>query len=356
MNNKTLQQAAEYLRLTLPLMARNRVPVTPENYAVWYAYVVGANHGLRLALDEILDQGEGVDERATTMLYQRFLVPWDEARAVAAQEALSKTIAGVQGSVDNADGDASRYQSALAEYTRQITSDIDSEALRGLLGNLAEETAAMRASGEHLRDRLVRSRREIERLREELDRAHDEANNDPLTGLLNRQGLDRAFAALPPAAPPASLLMIDLDRFKRVNNNCGHLVGDEVLKHIARTLRAGIKGGDIAARFGGEEFVVVLPETPLGGAVTLAENLRAKIHHTRLMRREDKRPIGEVTVSIGVALRRSDEDLEALIGRADAALYTAKRGGRNRVVSEARCAAAAIAPAAAPAIATGTEG
>ena len=88
----TLEQAAEYLRLALPLMARHRVSVTPDNYAVWYAYVAGANQDLRLAVDEILGQGGGFDEHVMALLYQRFLCPWDEARAVAAQEALSKVV------------------------------------------------------------------------------------------------------------------------------------------------------------------------------------------------------------------------------------------------------------------------
>jgi len=335
----TVEQAAEHLRLALPLMARQRVAVTPDNYAVWYEYVAGTHPGLRLAVDEILGQGGGFDEHVMALLYQRFLSPWDEERATATREALSKVVAGVEGSVQAADGGASRYQSALAGYAQQITADIGIGELREVVEKLADETDAMRANGATLRENLERSQREIEMLREELERARHEATNDTLTGLRNRKGLDESFAALALDGPMASLLMVDIDRFKRINDDCGHLVGDQVLKHVARTIRATIKGRDVAARFGGEEFVVMLPETPLAGALTLAEELRTMIARTRLVQSRNKRPVGEVTVSIGDAMQRPGESPDALIARADAAMYRAKREGRNRVVGEALCAA-----------------
>jgi diguanylate cyclase len=125
--------------------------------------------------------------------------------------------------------------------------------------------------------------------------------------------------------------MIDLDHFKRVNDSYGHLFGDQVLCATAKVLNGVIKGRDIAARFGGEEFVVLLPETPEGGAVTLAEQFRDAFSRARVRRTGSEKVIDKLTVSIGVACPRRDESLDSTLDRADAALYLAKKEGRNCV-------------------------
>lgn len=156
-----------------------------------------------------------------------------------------------------------------------------------------------------------------------------EAQQDPLTGLLNRRSL---YEHQPPRGPGlercASVLLLDLDHFKTVNDERGHLAGDEVLKAVARRLLDGVRSADRVARWGGEEFLVWLPSTPLEGARRLAESLRERIGSVPIAL-----PGGEVrqTVSIGVAEMRPDEHLEPAVARADEVLYEAKRHGRNQV-------------------------
>src|SRR6185312_12323338 len=128
------------------------------------------------------------------------------------------------------------------------------------------------------------------------------------------------------------LLMIDIDHFKNFNDEFGHLLGDEVLKIVARTLTEILKGRDVVARFGGEEFVAILPETPIEGAMKVADIIRGAIAGRELKRKDTGTSFGSITVSIGVARYRPEEDtLPTLIQRADTALYTSKHGGRNRV-------------------------
>jgi diguanylate cyclase (GGDEF)-like protein len=128
-----------------------------------------------------------------------------------------------------------------------------------------------------------------------------------------------------------SLLMFDIDYFKRINDQYGHLAGDHVLRELARVVQSRIRRDEVFARYGGEEFVIVLPETPLGGAVALAENLRGKVAEHRFVFQGERIP---VTVSIGCALLGNDDKTaNELIARADEKLYEAKRGGRNRVCS-----------------------
>lgn len=166
------------------------------------------------------------------------------------------------------------------------------------------------------------------------DALHDTADRDPLTQLRNRRGFERAFAdataRLARYARPLSLLVLDLDHFKNVNDHYGHEAGDAVLTRVARLIEAGIRDVDVAARFGGEEFVVMLPETPLQPAYEVAERIRTAIADAEI---EWKGQIIPVRVSIGVSCCPERVALPAeLMGSADQALYQAKETGRNRVV------------------------
>ncbi len=159
-------------------------------------------------------------------------------------------------------------------------------------------------------------------------RAEREARTDSLTGLTNRRGLnealDRALSADP--AEPLGLLLLDLDHFKRINDRFGHLMGDHVLQEAARALQEALRGQDVKGRWGGEEFVVLLPGADAEVARRIAERLR---HHL-----EGRLQLGmvAVTTSVGVTARVPGDTAERLLARADGALYAAKRAGRNRTV------------------------
>jgi diguanylate cyclase (GGDEF)-like protein len=167
----------------------------------------------------------------------------------------------------------------------------------------------------------------------ESERAHRRRSTlDPLTGLRNRNALEQCLAELDgePGEEEEglshALLLCDLDHFKRVNDQLGHAAGDAVLQDVAYTMRAALRAGDSIYRVGGEEILVVLPGAGKAGAVEIAERLRAAVR--------DRRPVGvPVTLSIGVAVSGSGPvDTDELVSSADAALYSAKAGGRDRVV------------------------
>jgi diguanylate cyclase (GGDEF)-like protein len=161
------------------------------------------------------------------------------------------------------------------------------------------------------------------------------ANQDALTGLPNRRALDILAPSLyrrTPAQAAVAVLMIDVDHFKRVNDQCGHAAGDAALRHVAATLKGALRAGDVLMRWGGEEFAVLLPGVDDSGASAIAEKLRTRLADAPFVCAETQAPL-RLTVSLGTAQLDVGESLIAALGRADAALYRAKRGGRDRVES-----------------------
>lgn len=159
----------------------------------------------------------------------------------------------------------------------------------------------------------------------EIGRLSHLLHRDPLTGTLNRRGLDAAF---PSDAGPMTVVMADVDHFKRINDEHGHLVGDAVLQQVASLLSAMVRGGDAVVRYGGEEFLLLLPGIEAALGVKIAERARRSIEATPIL--VEDRTIA-ITMSFGVAGRRGREARESILSRADHALYTAKQRGRNRV-------------------------
>ncbi len=185
----------------------------------------------------------------------------------------------------------------------------------------------------------IKRKRYTERLRDNVQMSIEAAITDGLTGLHNRRYMESHLAKLVEQAAsrgkPLALLVLDIDFFKAINDNHGHDCGDDVLREFAIRVRKSIRGIDLACRMGGEEFVVVMPETDMAVATTVAERLRRKIAAEPFPIEQGNRKI-DVTISIGIASMESSHDNSAnLLKRADQALYRAKRDGRNRVVADA---------------------
>jgi two-component system cell cycle response regulator len=185
----------------------------------------------------------------------------------------------------------------------------------------------------------VRKRRYTERLRDNVQMSIEMAITDALTGLFNRRYMESHLGTLIEQAAargkPLSALVLDIDYFKAINDNHGHDAGDDVLRDFALRIKRSIRGIDLACRYGGEEFVIIMPETDMAVAAMVAERLRRRIAAEPFAIAQGSRQI-PVTISIGIAgLRGKDDTAPALLKRADQALYRAKRDGRNRVVPDA---------------------
>ncbi|MFL6796918.1 MAG: PleD family two-component system response regulator [Xanthobacteraceae bacterium] len=184
----------------------------------------------------------------------------------------------------------------------------------------------------------IRRKRYTDRLRDNVQISIEMAVTDALTGLYNRRYMETHVAALVHQASsrgkPLSVLVLDIDYFKSINDAYGHDAGDDVLREFAVRIRKSIRGIDLACRYGGEEFVVVMPEADLAVASVVAERLRRSIATEPFLMQQGSRAV-EVTISIGMAALATGENASSVLKRADQALYRAKRDGRNRVVSHA---------------------
>jgi diguanylate cyclase len=330
----TTETAAEYLRLALPLMSQQRVSTTPENYAVWYTYVSGANAELNAEIDRLMAEKKPFTGAVCARLYQEFVAEHDVGNIEQVRAQLNRILSEVGLSLDEAGDGARAFEGKLGGLVDSAAEKSDLSDIRQMLQTLIAETRSMQDATQGMRSQFESKSKEIEELHEQLQRERRRANTDTLTGLCNRfallEELNRAIAEMPNDAPP-SVVMLDIDHFKSVNDTHGHLIGDRVIRFVAQVLEKNIKGKDSAARYGGEEFTVLLPETPGGGARSVAESIRKAVESAQLVRSDNKKPLGRITISAGVATFQAGEDVMEFVNRADQALYRSKREGRNRV-------------------------
>jgi len=316
-------------------MKQHEIPATPENYALWYEYHAGYSPKLKWTIDTIISNKAVFDERTLHDLYATFLTSAKEEQAVRETSLrVQETLQDVIGLANLARTDAREFGSTLSgvssgDFGKSI------ETLRELTEHLVRETQRMAGRSEFVGLRLGESADKIEALERNLESAIRDATVDGLTGVANRKSFDttlRKFAGdAMNSGDELSLLMIDIDRFKSVNDTWGHQAGDASLCHLAQMLQRSVRGQDYAARYGGEEFAVLLPCTDTSAGVAVGNNIRAALARDPLQL-ETTPPMNPMTISIGVACYEPGEALADWVGRADAALYRAKNEGRNRVV------------------------
>jgi diguanylate cyclase len=316
-----------------------RQPAEPRDYEVWYNYATGYNPSLNKAINDAIARkgnlsAEDIDGIHNAFFSQARLSDRIDAGCSKVVDEIDQVMA----MIEQAAGTTSSYTESLVDATQQLDRNVDRESLRAILEGLVESTKEIEHNNQMLEERLKASRQEIRELQASLEAARHESLTDPLTSLANRksfeQSCQRTLTAAAAGGEPMSLVLADIDHFKTFNDSYGHLTGDQVLRLVAMCIKQNVTGKDIAARFGGEEFAVILPNTGLRDAETVADHIRGAVMSKELMKRSTGESLGRVTISAGVATWQPGDTLASLIERADACLYVAKRLGRNRTVCE----------------------
>lgn len=329
----------ECAKKLLPLMARYGVPPTPKNYSVWYEYITEQQDDLYQEISAIIKENMAFTPELNDYLYSTYIVEKDDRMVQLATINARRMLNEVLAIVQEFSGETESFTQNIDDHLKAFSGIEDNEEIKTLVEKIISSTAELKDSGANLTSRLDASRQEIDELRVNLARAQNESERDFLTQIFNRKALERKAEELmlETKHTPFDLcvLMIDIDHFKKFNDLYGHLIGDEVLKIVAKTMTDTVKGVDIVARYGGEEFCILLPNTRIGGAMVVAEHLRRAIASKELKRRGSDETFGQITVSIGVAMYRKQTDTTlTLLKRADDALYESKHQGRNRVTQE----------------------
>ena len=231
------------------------------------------------------------------------------------------------------------YHARLEGYAQKIRQTDDISLLNTVLTDLLDDTrsAQLDVARTHqelltTRDQVQAAEEKVKNLERELDQVSELLQEDQLTGVLNRRGLEDAYlresARVQRSAAPFCVSLLDIDNFKQINDTHGHQAGDEALQHLVRVIRRNMRPSDVLARYGGEEFLLLLPETHQQEAVEVMVRLQRNLTKAFFLH-NDERVL--ITFSAGVALRRDNESQSDIIARADKALYEAKRSGKNRV-------------------------
>lgn len=317
--------------------AMQKYGIKPEekNYAVWLAYYTESNANLKLDLDNLIKKDKHIDEHACYSLYERYIE----------REALSEKIINAGSSVANEIRDIMNDIETVEEKTRnfgiqlaaarvELDSAEQPSQIKSIVGNLSVATEDMEDNSKALEVRLVQSRNEIEALRMELEQVRTEAATDALTGVANRKTFEVFMHDQTEKAKktrkPLSIILADIDHFKRVNDTWGHQTGDQVICFVAGVMQREMPRNALVARIGGEEFALIAPDLDARKAKALAEKIRNTVANKKLIRRSSKEDLGQIAVSLGVAEYNSSEKQSDLVARADKALYHSKNHGRNQ--------------------------
>jgi diguanylate cyclase len=328
-------RSAELLRLALAQMGRHDAAFNPITFAVWYEHVAGVNPPLSAAIDRQLKDGVHIDDGVVAQLHAAHIAPADEAAVGRIGAEMERLMAGLAQSAEQTGSQAGAFGHQLSGLTAALGTK-DTDQLAPLLNDVAASTAEMQSSVDTLQQRVALGENEIKKLRQDLDRACTEALRDPLTGILNRKGFDQQLGALLGAAPEDGsghfLVMLDIDHFKKVNDTHGHIMGDRVIQGVAEILRGAVANpAHSVTRYGGEEFAILLPAASRDECVQLAETVRTRTKAMKIRNRKTQEVLLSVTISGGMAQMQPGDDAAALIARADAALYTSKHEGRDRL-------------------------
>ena len=314
------------------------IPLTPENYHVWFEYFLGSNQKLNTSIDELIASSNSFSQEINERLYNEYLKGDKTEILQEVHRETHKIFQNIFQTTLSTSDLTSNYSAKMKEYSIKLDEANDLTQIQNFIVDIIKDTNDMTESSKQLNQQLEEATSRIENLSKKLEETEREVLLDALTGLNNRKAFDRKIKELYEKYEKKegffSVIIMDIDFFKKFNDQYGHHIGDEVLAIVGSNLKKNLKGKDFSARYGGEEFVVLLPDTTLADACIVANQIRENISKQKLKIKKTGQIIGNITISMGVSKIRERDTTTSVVKRADAALYLAKNSGRNNVKSE----------------------
>ncbi|OKL42948.1 GGDEF domain-containing protein [Pseudovibrio exalbescens] len=328
-----------YGETALDFIKTNSLPAYPRNYELWYSYASGFNQSLNRAINKIIEKNGGISADETQKIYNRFLSPNRLGERIdEVGEQISAEVKALLSSIDLGKSASDQFGGELHQALEVLKNVETRDELEALVIRLIRATTQTAEVNQDLKNQLIGARKQIGTLRDSLEAIRYESLTDELTTLNNRkhfdQSLEKQLQEAASTGRPLALLLTDIDHFKQFNDNYGHQTGDQVLRLVALSVKQNINNHDIACRYGGEEFGIIMPHSTLPKAKEVAERIRRTVTSKELVKRSTGENLGRITISIGVAVSHPDDTIHSIVSRADEALYTAKNAGRNLVRAE----------------------
>jgi diguanylate cyclase len=338
-------EAYAWARKALAAMEKHQVWPTALNFELWTHVVVDPNGPLAQEITRIISAGEAFTDGLSDELAAVYLPKARLNEQIRdAGDALSKELVSVSRAIQSAQKSSEAYGVTLASASKAFSTS-DTNDLRAMVDTLSVATKRVQRENKSLEKRLSESTAEVARLREHLEQVRRDATTDGLTNLANRKAFDeefeRACAEAHAKGETLTLAIVDIDHFKNFNDTWGHQTGDQVIRYVASVIGGRAPPPRFAARYGGEEFALIFPREGAQVAANTLEEIRDEVSSRMLKRRSTNEDLGAITVSAGLAELKPGESAHSVMERADRALYTSKRTGRNRVSSAEAIATAA---------------
>lgn len=329
-------ESTSYLKQAVPLMIKYQIPTTPTNYALWYTYVAQTHPKLNEAIDNSISKQGFCSAVTSSQLYKEHLADETERNSDQIKISLEAIAQELQTSMKDTRLDTQAFQAVIekefSELEKLEQNGLSLEEMTRLARSLIKNSKQIGVSTRQFYNQLNDAEKEIGELKERIETIQKEAYEDVMTQTLNRRAFDKDLSTLIALNKPFSVILIDLDLFKNINDTYGHMFGDQVLKSFVRRIDESCKNSETLYRIGGEEFAILLPERPMLLARQFAESLRRAIEKLSIINRTTNQRINNITASFGVTEYQPNDDEQSIVHRADMQLYKAKQLGRNRVM------------------------
>ncbi|BCD68636.1 GGDEF domain-containing protein [Nitratiruptor sp. YY09-18] len=309
---------AQIAKKTLSYLAKHKIPITPTNYQEWFFVICKA-----------LTENHHLSDKNLQILHDKY---FKEDPLIEDIEEIKELSVSLKSLAQGSEKALDKFEDNITAHSSYIDESIEAidEQDKSKMAQLKDKIAHLEAENQKLKKFLEQNRKKLEFIEEKFVKQKQEAERDALTGLLNRRAFDIDIEKLHELNASYSILILDIDNFKKINDTYGHLVGDEILKVMGEILENYLRQNTKAYRYGGEEFVILLPNGDFKAAKIVGERLRDVIENRDY--KVEQNGYIHFTASFGGTQRQEGDSVKDVIKRADEALYQAKKEGKNRVV------------------------